>query len=114
MRKRITFSFQSLGWRRAAHELITKRRPYDPARDTSFDDRHETDTAGSVKADDLGIDDEERRQQAILYLPSPPRVTNWMFDHVDVHPSTCMFVDLGCGKGRVLLIAAQRPFRPAV
>ena len=33
-----------------------------------------------------------------------------MFDHVDVQPSTCTFVDLGCGKGRVLLVAAQRPF----
>ena len=34
-----------------------------------------------------------------------------MLDRADVYPSTTCFVDLGCGKGRVVLLAAQRPFR---
>ena len=51
---------------------------------------------------------------AIRYLPSPPRVTQWMLDRVGVQPATTTFVDLGCGKGRVVLLAAQRPFRRVV
>jgi SAM-dependent methyltransferase len=34
-----------------------------------------------------------------------------MFDHAGIDPSEFTFVDLGCGKGRVLLIAAERPFQ---
>lgn len=108
---RIRFSYESLGWRRATFELLTARREYDAAIDDSFDRRHGTDTAGSVEPDRLGIGDSERRDQAILYLPSPNRVTNWMLDRVDVDPSAHTFVDLGCGKGRVLLHAAQRPYQ---
>jgi SAM-dependent methyltransferase len=112
--RRVRFSFQSLGWRRALHETATGGRPYVPAEDRSFDERHGTDTAGSVEPDQLGIADETTRGQAILYLPSPLRVTRWMLDHVGVDPAQRTFVDLGCGKGRVLLVAAQRPFRRVV
>lgn len=92
-------------------EVATRRLPYEPRTDTSFDDRHGTDTAGSVEPEQLGIVDPTRREAAILYLPSPTRVTSWMLDNVDVDPTGFTFVDLGCGKGRVLLIAAERPFR---
>lgn len=37
-----------------------------------------------------------------------------MFDRIRVDPREYSFVDLGCGKGRVLLLAAQRPFRKIV
>ena len=112
--RRIRFSFESLGVRRAAVELLPRHRAYEPAADRSFDDRHGTDTAGSVDPDQLGIEDSSSRSAAILYLPSPPRVTRWMLDRVGVEPSTTTFVDLGCGKGRVVLVAAQRPFRRVV
>ncbi|MET0143279.1 MAG: class I SAM-dependent methyltransferase [Ilumatobacteraceae bacterium] len=112
--RRIRFSFESLGWRRAAQELVTKRRPYVPADDQSFDQDHGTDTSGSVEPDQLGIADPGVRDEAILYLPSPLRVTRWMLDRVGVDPAATTFVDLGCGKGRVLLVAAARPFRRVV
>jgi SAM-dependent methyltransferase len=110
----VKFTVESLGWRRGALELLTGRRPYEPASDRSFDIEHGTDTAGSVSPAELGIDDAERRDKAILYLPSPPRVTRWLFNHVGIDFSDFTFVDLGCGKGRVLLIAAERPFRRIV
>jgi len=112
--RRIRYSFGSLGWRRAVQETVTGRRPYDPADDHSFDAQHGTDTAGSVEPEHLGITDDTVRDQAILYLPSPLRVTRWMLDNVGVEPTERTFVDLGCGKGRVLLTAAQRPFRRVV
>ena len=112
--RRVRFSIESLGWRRGLWELVTWRRSYDAARDGSFDARHGTDTAGSMEPVGLGIADADRRDQAIRYLPSPPRVTNWMLDRVEIDPSQCTFVDLGCGKGRVLLLAAQRPFQRVI
>jgi SAM-dependent methyltransferase len=108
--RRIQFTFASLGWRRALLELATHRRPYEPATDHSFDERHGTDTAGAVEPAELGIADADTRDKAILYLPSPPAVSRWMFDHVGIEPAQFTFVDLGCGKARVLLVAAERPF----
>jgi SAM-dependent methyltransferase len=112
--RRIRFSFESLGFRRAALELLPHHRAYQPAEDRTFDDRHGTDTGGSVEPEQLGIEDREARSAAILYLPSPLRVTRWMLDRVGVEPARTTFVDLGCGKGRVVLVAAQRPFRRVV
>ena len=114
MLQRIRFSVESLGPRRAAIELLPKHRTYEAAADRTFDERHGTDTAGKVEPADLGIDDGVSRDAAILYLPSPLRVTNWMLDRTGVEPTTTTFVDLGCGKGRVVLAAARRPFRRVV
>jgi SAM-dependent methyltransferase len=85
-----------------------------PESDAEFDARHGTDTAGSVEPGDLGIGDTDTSKLAIRYLPSPLRVTSWMLDRIGIDPRECSFVDLGCGKGRVLLVAAQRPFRKIV
>jgi SAM-dependent methyltransferase len=84
---------------------------YRPDRDHSFDRRYGTDTAGAVDTSALGIESDERREQAILYLPSPVRVTEWMLNSIGIAHGDFTFVDLGCGKGRVLLVAAQHPFR---
>jgi SAM-dependent methyltransferase len=109
--RQVRYSLECLGWRRTAHELVNGRRPYDPAADETFDQRHGTDTAGSIEPEHLGIADEQRRGDAILYLPSPTSVTSWMLDELAADPSSTSFVDLGCGKGRVLLVAAERPFQ---
>ncbi|MDX2203783.1 MAG: class I SAM-dependent methyltransferase [Hyphomicrobiaceae bacterium] len=110
--RRIGYSFACLGWRGGLAELANKADV--PEADPEFDARHGTDTAGAVEPGDLGIDDAETTRRAIRYLPSPLRVTNWMLDRIGVAPEGCAFVDLGCGKGRVLLNAAQRPFAKVV
>lgn len=112
--RRVRYSFESLGWRRAAIELVPTRRTHAAADDGEFDRRHGTTTGGRVDSAELGIADWMSRASAIAYLPSPTRVTTWMLDRVALDPSTTTFVDLGCGKGRVLLTAAQRPFRRVV
>ena len=56
--RRIRHSFASLGWRQALHETVTGRRAVRPAEDHAFDERHGTDTAGSVEPDHLGIADD--------------------------------------------------------
>ncbi len=109
--RRIRFSIASTGLRRGLADTATLLLGYDPERDRSFDARYGTDTAGSVQPAQLGIADAAIREQAILYLPSPTRVTRWMLDHVGIAHADFSFIDLGCGKGRVLLVASEYPFR---
>jgi SAM-dependent methyltransferase len=110
--QRIRYSFACLGWRAAMTELANGADL--PEADAEFDAMHGTDTAGSVEPGNLGIANAESSRLAIRYLPSPLRVTSWMLDRVGIEFRDYSFVDLGCGKGRVLLIAAQRPFRSVV
>jgi SAM-dependent methyltransferase len=112
--RRIRYSIASTGLRRGLADTATLLLAYHPERDSSFDRRFATDTAGSVQPAELGISDATARDQAILYLPSPPRVTRWMLDHVGIDHRQFSFVDLGCGKGRVLLVASEYPFQQVV
>jgi predicted RNA methylase len=112
--RRIRYTIEILGWRRGLLETVSHRFVPDAGDDQSFDRRFGTDTSGAVEVADLGIGDEARRGHAIRYLPSPAGVTRWMLDHVDVDHATRTFVDLGCGKGRVLLVASEYPFRRVV
>jgi SAM-dependent methyltransferase len=84
---------------------------YRPDRDRSFDKRYGTDTGDRVPTANLGIADDAIREQAILYLPSPERVTRWMLETLRIDYREYSFVDLGCGKGRVLLVASTYPFQ---
>ena len=112
--RRIRYSIASTGVRRGLADVATLLLAYSPERDDSFDREFGTDTAGSVSPSELGIADAAVRESAILYLPSPARVTRWMLDNVGIEHRDFWFVDLGCGKGRVLLVAAEYPFRQIV
>jgi SAM-dependent methyltransferase len=107
---RIRYSIASTGLRRGLADTATLLFAYRPDRDSSFDRKFGTDTGGAMEPATLGIADDARREQAILYLPSPARVTRWMLDNVGIDHRTFSLVDLGCGKGRVLLVAADYPF----
>ena len=48
------------------------------------------------------------------YEPTLPSVVDDVLRTLDVHEPDWTFVDLGCGKGRVALLASQRPFRRVV
>lgn len=84
--------------------------------DEGFDARHGTDTAGLVTPEAAGLVG-ERAAQAVFYYPSAESDVELTLDALDwpaerIRETT--FVDLGCGKGRVLLIASRRPFRALV
>lgn len=85
-----------------------------PDRDTRFDQRYGTDTGGEVQPEQLGIDDADTRDAAVRYLPSPPHITRRLLGQLDVAPRDWAFVDFGCGKGRVLMLAAERGFRRVI
>ena len=114
--RRIRHSIASSGFRRtladlAAQALSLPALDYDAGDDPSFDRRFGTETSGSVETTDLGIADAATQSRAIRYLPSPAPVTRWMLRNAGIDPAQYSFVDMGCGKGRVLLLASELPFR---
>jgi SAM-dependent methyltransferase len=77
-----------------------------------FDRAHGTDTSGTVAAARLPRH-EAARVHAVGYAGSQPSVVRAALALLPpVHD--CTFVDLGCGKGRALLVASERPFRDIV
>jgi SAM-dependent methyltransferase len=116
--RRLSYSLASRGLSRTVLDVagllikaVGNKTGYHAEHDRAFDRRFGTDTAGKVESRELGYADKERQEQAIRYLPSPAGVTRWMLDNIGIDHSQYSFVDLGCGKGRVVLAAAQYPFQ---
>lgn len=73
-----------------------------------FDRAHGTDTSGVVSPESLPAD--EARAHAVCYAGSQPSLLRQaLAECAPVDSFT--FVDLGCGKGRALLVASEFPFR---
>ena len=74
-----------------------------------FDRAHGTDTSGVVSPQTLPAGD-TARDHAVCYAGSQPSlVRRALAECAPVDEFT--FVDLGCGKGRALLVASEFPFR---
>lgn len=74
-----------------------------------FDRAYGTDTSGFVAAEKLP-ESEGARVHAICYAGSQPSVIRRALASLPPLDSFT-FVDLGCGKGRALLVASEFPFR---
>lgn len=81
--------------------------------DERFDRAFGVDTSGRVDLKDLVIDS-EHRDRGIYYEPTPTRTLAAIFAHLPVDPREYAFIDMGCGKGRVVLFAARRPFKRVI
>ena len=112
--QRVRHTIASRGLVRGLLDVASVLTSYDPERDSDFDERFGTDTSGAVAVTDLGIEQQRLRDNAIRYLPSPMGVTRWMLNNVGVDFPNTSFIDVGCGKGRVLLVATEFPFRRVV
>jgi predicted RNA methylase len=84
---------KALIWR-LHHKVIDRR----------FDERHRVDTGALA----LGSADP---WEAGDYVPTPSRVFRRLMRTLPLEYSAYTFVDLGCGKGRMLLLAAEFGFR---
>lgn len=76
------------------------------SRQDDFDTVFGTDTG----TDSAGISEARKYNDSLGYAPTPPYVIETVLDRLGVRYSDYTFVDAGAGKGRVLLIAAKRPF----
>jgi SAM-dependent methyltransferase len=77
--------------------------------DVGFDIRYGTDTARWVEIDTLSVESEHKKD-ALTYIPTQIAPLRSVLRKLDL-PKDGAFVDLGSGKGRVLLIAAQSGFQ---
>jgi SAM-dependent methyltransferase len=80
--------------------------------DLLFDWKFGTDTMRWVGKDALGAVSENRRHSR-CYKPSKSRPFLKLLRSLDL-PRDCNFVDIGAGKGRVLLLASQCGFRKVI
>lgn len=77
--------------------------------DYFFDIKYGTDTFSWVEIDDLGIDD-FKKSRTSRYAPTPVSSLRKVFRELKIPPGKVL-VDLGCGKGRVLLVASEFEFK---
>lgn len=104
----------------AAYQTIAQKlRRMSPAAraaarvDAAFDTQWGTDTGREVTMSDLDFPADLRRSSH-HYQPSGAHVLEQAIDCAGIDPAQFTFVDLGCGKGRVVLLAAARGFIAAI
>lgn len=80
--------------------------------DYFFDFRHATDTARRVRLAKLRITS-VNKGEAKDYIPTRGRAFRKLLDSLHF-PNDSVFVDFGCGKGKLLLLASRYPFKRIV
>lgn len=81
--------------------------------DRAFDAERHVDTASWVRVPDLDAES-PNLQHAVRYQPSSVEEYHLLMGKLPVEGQGFAFVDYGAGKGRVLLLAAERPFERIV
>ena len=83
-----------------------------------FDQMHSVDTSGLVPARHLATG-HAHDEHVTAYYGVAPSILRTLIAHwretVPSHPiSSYVFLDIGCGKGRALLVASELPFRSVI
>jgi SAM-dependent methyltransferase len=78
--------------------------------DARFDRRFGIATAGETSLGDLAIDSPNKRF-GLPYEPTPLATFRHMMSYLPRHLHRFTFIDLGCGKGRMLAAATEYGFR---
>jgi len=87
-------------------ELILKG--YSLLYDWHYDATYGFDTYSWVPVDKLDVSDSQKKH-AVLYQATRVIPLRRLFKKLNI-PKDCSFIDIGCGKGRVLLLAAEYGF----
>ncbi len=77
-----------------------------------FDSEYHTDTSGFVPSDRLESSPHDSMKENV-YAGSQPSIIRLALNTLPALPE-CTFIDLGCGKGRPLLVASEYPFRSVI
>jgi SAM-dependent methyltransferase len=75
-----------------------------------LDTQYGTETSGIREVGALDVD-ADRARHATRYQPSAASAVRQEIEALGISPADFSFVDFGSGKGRVLLVAAEFPFR---
>lgn len=82
---------------------------HNPSVANVFDQEHGVETAAHVPVNQLGVDS-KNLPGANPYAPTSPKYFKEMMSHLSIRHQDYTFVDIGCGKGLVLLLASAYPF----
>ena len=80
---------------------------------SSFDQEFGTDTDGVVPLWKLQIES-PHREQGVRYQASAPDFIRAAIESLPIAPADFVYVDIGSGKGRTLLVASEYPFRRVI
>jgi SAM-dependent methyltransferase len=95
-----------LAWRR-----FGKRLEAETERNIAFDRRYGTDTAEEVALTDVGLSPDQAAHGNSVYRVFWEDNFKAIFDDLPIDHSRFAFVDVGSGKGKLLLLASLYPFR---
>ena len=84
--------------------------PFIPSRSEAWDRAAGVETQEVAELSDLTVD-AGSIEDGFSYVATPPRLVRAWLDALDVPLPLFTLVDLGSGRGRVLLMASERPFR---
>jgi predicted RNA methylase len=82
-------------------------------RERDFDQIHGVQTEGVMWPGEMG-DVGSNLRFAVGYSPTKPSMFYRLLDSLPINHSEFTFIDIGAGKGRVLLMASRYPFRRIV
>ena len=82
--------------------------------DVNFDQHFGTDTGGVQNLADQGGIVGENAKHGLAHIATEPAQFSQIMQMLDLPLSEFTFVDLGCGKGRALILAAQFPFKTII
>jgi SAM-dependent methyltransferase len=91
-------------WLRVRRYVSRRRKP------DAFDQAHGTETTLNVDMWDLGVQSPNLRT-AVKYQPVNVEVMRIGFESLPLETRSFPFIDIGCGKGRALIMAHEAGFR---
>lgn len=94
-----------LGWQEFA-----KRLPAEHLINQAFDSRHGTDTAGEIRLEDTGVSAADAARGQTIYRPVWESEFHAALASLKLGFEGFTFVDIGSGKGKMLMMAAEYPF----
>ena len=79
----------------------------------TWDLLHGVDTCGDIPLVDLDFQS-KNKSPGLEYQSHHPSITRAAIEALPIQYENYTFIDIGCGKGRVLLVASEFPFRRIV
>lgn len=101
-----------LGGKKLIHEVF-KLFFQEENNPDDFDARYGTDTGGIIRPGALDIS-EDNALHAVRYETAKSEVYLDILNSLTISYPEFLFVDMGCGKGRALLLASQFPFKEII
>lgn len=98
----------------AVHLIGQLRKGVQDLRELLFDWQNGVETRGRVPPEELVGITPDARKEASAYAPTPIALIRRIIRRSRVDPAALTFIDIGCGKGRTLLVAAKYGFKAVI